>query len=903
VTQEAFMPSRYVLGRSLLACLAGALLATLGACKQKSNHEQLTAPAITTQPQGQSVLPGETATFTMEATGSAPLTYQWSKNGADIAGATSNSYTTPAAQESDDGATYRVTVSNDAGNVTSNPANLVVITPYWLYRDGVVADGWSPYVWHGCGTSNPNMTGSFAGQTVASFDTSCWHDGWDAGAFGYWSAPFDLSSYDTLSFDIGADSTAGMDKVVIWADAGNTLSIGPVVAGQLNHVRVPLSDLGLAGAKIQQLGFFYNDAGAGPLIYVTHIALSHQRPTTPPAISNLALAHAESYTATITWTTDRASAGVVTAQADGGPALTSGDRALGTTHSFMIESLQPGTLYHVSVVAKDAFGLSSTPATIDVTTAAAGSLTPDVTVTLDPAHPSAISPLIYGTNGLTDPSNPSLLTFDRSGGNRLTAYNWENNASNAGSDYKYQSDNYLSTSSLPGEVARSMIAADRAAGAASLVTFQLQGWVSADEAGPVDMTQDLATRLATRFKQVVPKKSTITTDAFTLTPPTDDAYVYMDEFAWALDQKFLGQNIFGAGTALPTFISLDNEPELWGDPTNGGTHEEIQGRTRVTSDAIIQKTLAMTSALKDQFPDVKIFGPVHYGFMGLWNWQDDATLGGGTSWFTDKYLKALKAAEDADPAHRRLVDVYDFHWYAEVYDSANTRVVDMGGADLTDEQIQLIVQSPRSLWDSTFDDPNNWIHGVIGAPIQILPRLQAKIDAEYPGTKLSVTEYESGGWNHIAGTVAQADNLGIFGAQGVFAANFWPPGGSHDYALAGFRAFRGFDGAAACFGDTSIPTTSSDVSKVAVYASQDSAAAGRKVFVAINRSTSIQKVSIAGAALSGTATLYRITAATAAAQANAGAHVAPVPVGTQAVSGTSMLVVLPPLSVTTIAVQ
>ena len=60
-----------------------------------------------------------------------------------------------------------------------------------------------------------------------------------------------------------------------------------------------------------------------------------------------------------------------------------------------------------------------------------------------------ISPLIYGTNG---PQNPTQnrYTLLRSGGNRMTAYNWENNASNAGSDYQYQNDGYLGGGNTPG---------------------------------------------------------------------------------------------------------------------------------------------------------------------------------------------------------------------------------------------------------------------------------------------------------------------------------------------------------------------------------------------------------------------------------------------------------------------
>jgi hypothetical protein len=181
----------------------------------------------------------------------------------------------------------------------------------------------------------------------------------------------------------------------------------------------------------------------------------------------------------------------------------------------------------------------------------------------------------------------------------------------------------------------------------------------------------------------------------------------------------------------------------------------------------------------------------------------------------------------------------------------------------------------------------------------MLGRLQAKINAENPGMRLSITEYNNGGTNHIAGTIAQADNLGVFGAQNLFAASLWPLDSTQPYILGGFRAYRGFDGANACFGDTSLQATSSNVGNVMVYASLDSTTPGRVVFVAINRSTSSQVTAINGQALSGTAYLYQMTATTAASQTT----IAPVSIGTMAVSGSSMTITLPPLSVTTIDVH
>src|SRR6266436_6720422 len=454
------------------------------------------------------------------------------------------------------------------------------------------------------------------------------------------------------------------------------------------------------------------------------------------------------------------------------------------TTGYIDTGLTNGTTYCYIVTALNTAGES---ANSNQTSATPSNAVADVTITIDPTKTKQISPYIYGINFYSGNAGASpLLTFDRAGGNRWTAYNWETNASNAGSDYFYYNDGYLSGSNVPAEAVRSFIAGDQGAGLASLVTFQLQGYVSADESGPVLRPfPNLA-----RFKQVIEKKSTKDAAPFTTAPPT----------------------------------------------TNGA------------------------------------------------------------NWFADKYLAGIQTASAA--YGKPIVDVYDFHWYSEATDGT-TRVINMTGSSLTDAQIQAIVQSPRSLWDSTFTE-NSWItNSVLHAPISILTRIQSKIDAENQGMKLAITEYENGGFNHIAGTIAQADNLGIFGGQGVFAANFWPPNGTYSYALAGFRAFRGFDGANASFGDTSLQATSSAVQNVVIYASLDSATPGRVVFVAINRSNAAKVTAINGQALSGTAHLYQMTAASAQGQN----PVQPVTVGTMPVSGSSLTFTLPAYSVTTIDVR
>ncbi len=94
-----------------------------------SNTAQLTlrvdAPVIIQQPQNQTVAAGSNATFSVIVTGTTPLSYQWRKGGVNISGATSPSYTIPAAVEADAGA-YSVVITNTAGSVTSTNATLAI---------------------------------------------------------------------------------------------------------------------------------------------------------------------------------------------------------------------------------------------------------------------------------------------------------------------------------------------------------------------------------------------------------------------------------------------------------------------------------------------------------------------------------------------------------------------------------------------------------------------------------------------------------------------------------------------------------------------------------------------------------------------------------------------------------
>src|SRR5580700_5311448 len=111
----------------LAVALFLALSALLSACGNTTSSGKTVAPAITQQIQATAVQVGQPATFTVAGSGTAPLTYQWTKNGTSV-GTNSNTYTIAAVAQSDNNAKIQVTVSNPAGNATSGPVTLTVTT-------------------------------------------------------------------------------------------------------------------------------------------------------------------------------------------------------------------------------------------------------------------------------------------------------------------------------------------------------------------------------------------------------------------------------------------------------------------------------------------------------------------------------------------------------------------------------------------------------------------------------------------------------------------------------------------------------------------------------------------------------------------------------------------------------
>ncbi len=473
------------------------------------------------------------------------------------------------------------------------------------------------------------------------------------------------------------------------------------------------------------------------------------------------------------------------------------------------------------------------PGTVDITFTITGN-----------QNVQSISPYIYGVNDGSQAASVHA-TIVRTGGNRLTAFNWENNASNAGSDYQFENDDFMCgtipcapSNDAPGAFYKAIIDQASAASAATLITVPIVDYVSADKSPAGDVRNSGSNYLSTRFKQNKPAKGS----AFSDPPDSTDAYVYQDEMVHWL-------TVHEPNATL--LYLLDNEPDLW-----SSTHAEIHP-VAVTYAELVMRNIASATAIKAVSPNAFVAGPVDYGWAGYVNLQSATDSAADGDW-VEYYLAQMAAADHS--AGKRLVDALDLHWYPEAT-GGGTRIIDDGtGA----AEVAAREQAPRSLWDSTYVE-TSWItaDSTNGAAINLIPRMQGKIASKYPGTGLSFTEWNYGGGTDISGAIASADVLGIFGAYGVTMAMMWPSNGDEAYTYAAFKAFRNYDGSGAAFGDTSIAATTSDVPDSSVYASLDSTDVSKMVIVAINRATSDKTAGIAvnHSVVYTTANVYTITAA------------------------------------------
>jgi len=436
-----------------------------------------------------------------------------------------------------------------------------------------------------------------------------------------------------------------------------------------------------------------------------------------------------------------------------------------------------------------------------------------------------ISPYVYGINMQKD--DGIGVTVRRMGGNRMTGYNWEINASNAGSDYKHQSDEWQCTMlgfkdcDVPGAQYVDFAKEDKSIGAETLATIPIVDYVAADK--PNKSVNEDEKAPSPRWDKSLAKKP----GPLSLTPDLKDKTVYEDEFV-----NFLVNKLGRAKDGGIKFYALDNEPALW-----PSTHPRIHPE-RTRYDEMVKRTEALASEIARLDPSAQTLGAVAFGwaeYVSLSDAPDAKEHNEKYGSYLDYFLASMKELEAKHK--KRLVHVLDVHWYPEARGAK--RITDKDNSPKT---VAARLQAPRSLWDPTYVE-KSWITGggtgTGGKPIRLIPSLLEKIGERYPGTKLSITEYDYGGADHISGGLAQADALGVFGREGLYLANYW--GNFSDkrdlpeYIKAAFRLYRNYDGKHGTFGDTAVAATPADQAKASIFAATDTKKKGQLTILVINK--------------------------------------------------------------------
>jgi len=203
------------------------------------------APSITTQPASKSVNAGANVTFTVSATGTAPLNYQWRFNGSNISGATGSSYTKNNVQSGDVG-NYSVVVSNPAGSVTSANATLSLNVPPTITTQpasqAVNAGGNVTFSVSATGTTPMSYQWRFNGSNIS-------------GATGSSYTKNNVQSGDAGNYSVVVSNVAGSATS---ANASLTVNVPPTITAQ------PESQTKNTGNNVT---FTVSASGTGPLSY------------------------------------------------------------------------------------------------------------------------------------------------------------------------------------------------------------------------------------------------------------------------------------------------------------------------------------------------------------------------------------------------------------------------------------------------------------------------------------------------------------------------------------------------------------------------------------------------------------------------------------------------------------
>jgi hypothetical protein len=334
-----------------------------------------TPPAIVVQPADQAVLVGQTATFTVTATGTAPLAYQWYQGGTAISGASLSSYTTATTTIAGDSLNFSVSVTNVAGSVTSTVATLTVapLTPALSFAAiGSQTYGASPFAVSASSASSGAVTYSvvsgpatISGSTVTLTGTGTVALQASQAASGNYTSATATTSFTVaaetpaLSFAAIAGQTYGASPFAVSASSASSGAvIYSVVSGPAT---ISGSTVTLTGAGTVVL--HASQAASGTYTSAAATTSFTVAPLTP-ALSFAAIGSQTYGASPFTVSASSASSGVVTYSVVSGPATISGSTVTLTgTGTVVLQASQAASGNYTSATATTSFTVAAeTPA-------------------------------------------------------------------------------------------------------------------------------------------------------------------------------------------------------------------------------------------------------------------------------------------------------------------------------------------------------------------------------------------------------------------------------------------------------------------------------------------------------------------------------------------------------------
>jgi hypothetical protein len=451
-----------------------------------------------------------------------------------------------------------------------------------------------------------------------------------------------------------------------------------------------------------------------------------------------------------------------------------------------------------------------------------------ITVNIDTlANRHTISPFVYGGNvGSGADIADSGTTLGRWGGNASSTYNWILHTYNADNDY-YWEDFNTGGNGADGDSVQ-FVTDVKNAGGFPLTTMATLGWVAQSAESPgINGNEHWSFSVAKFGPQCsvdqyntdagngqepdckTPVTNLAQTEAYyplvdtasECPAGTTDGTTCIDRENWA---KALATAFGNSMCTIPYstitschFYDMDNEVDIW-----GGTHRDIHPNGS-GYDELANMFENEATGLKAWDPAAVRFGPVSCCWYFYWhdatNGVDNASHGGID--FLPWWLNQIKWMDTIHGA--RTLDVFDIHAYAE----ANT-------SGLTQAQLQAAAASVyRDYWDPTYvstaGDINQTYTTTVEPKYTIpfrIPRMKALVNAIYPGTPLSFTEWSAAlaGETDFSTALGDSEAYGLFGREGLTFATRWgaPTKGNPNYQA--LKMYTNYDGAHSGFGTISV---------------------------------------------------------------------------------------------------